>query len=133
MSLANASVLTGPTITASGGTALGLSSLGQNGNRVSLVATADTDFRTRRTMDFTAKAPNSNVAAPNGYTQARPSVLIKAPITLANGKLTVNTLRIEMAYDVETSQAQIAALMELGAQSLFDSDFVSFWKSLSLS
>lgn len=133
MSLTNASVLVGPTITASGGTALALSSLGQNGNRVSLVATADTDFRTRRTMDLTAKTPNSNVSSPNGYTQARPSVLIKAPIVLANGKTTVNTLRIEMAYDVETSQAQIGALMELGAQSLFDSDFTSFWKSLALS
>lgn len=132
MSLINASLLTGATLSASGGTALPLASLGQSGNKVTLVPTADTDFRTRRSFDVTVKSPSPNSAGPNGYTQARPSVVVKQPIVLANGKTTVNTARVELAYDVETSQAQIDALMLLAAQVLFDADFTPTFKALSL-
>jgi len=91
------------------------------------------DLRTRSEAAFSTKAPKMKVDAPNGYTQARNNIVLKVPITLANGLITVNTVSLQMAYDVETSDAQKDTLISYAAQLLADTDMADFWKSQSIS
>lgn len=132
MSLSAATTLSGATISASGGTTVNWASTGLVGSKNTLVVTADTDFRTRRQIDAVIKQPNPQASAPNGYTQCRGSLLYKKPILLANGKITVNTVLVQVAYDVETSAAQVQDMLDVGAHFCFDSDFTAVVKSLSL-
>ena len=131
MGLNNASLLQGATVAASGGTALAFSSLGGSpGN--TLYAIDDPDIRTRRDIvcNTTAARPKSD--APNGYTQQRTNATVKIPLTLDNGNVTVNTIRIEMSTDVETTDAEKLELRSIAAQVLVDSDFLEFWDNQSL-
>lgn len=132
MSLVNASIVTAPSsIAPTGGTALAFASSGNLSNgKVSLVVSADTDLRTRRQIDVTVKPPAASTNAPNGYTQARVQFLFKKPKLLANGKITVNTARVEFSYDVETTQTEIQELADVAAQMSFDADFVPTIKTL---
>lgn len=133
MSLTNASIVTAPSaFTPTGGTALAFASLGNLSNgKVTLFVAADTDFRVRRTIDITVKAPSPQPSAPNGYTQARVSMLFKKPKLLANGKITVCTTLVQTAYDVECTQTEIQELIDVGAQMCVDADFVPVHKTLS--
>lgn len=133
MSLNNASVLTGATYVApSGGTALPFGSTGLRNNTNVLYATGDSDLRTRRTITCAVKEPKTSVSAPNGMTQARASLVFKSPLTLDNGNITVNTVRIEFAYDVETSVAEIDELKIIASQLIGDSDFDELIANISL-
>lgn len=135
MSLSNAAIVVAPTsIAPTGGTALTFSSNGIQGpGQLQLVVPADTDMRTRRTLDVTVKSAKVSVGAPNGYTQNRVSYFYRKPKLLANGKITVNTAKIEFSYDVETTQAEIQELLDVSAQICFDADFTPTTKLLSLS
>lgn len=133
MSLSTLTTLSGSTIAGTGGTAVTWNKMNQVGNKVSLAVTSDADLRVRRTMDVTAKSPTVNPGAPNGYTQARVVKVYKAPLLLDNGAITVNTVKVEVAYDVESSASEIQDLVDVGAQMLFDADLVSVDKTLSLS
>lgn len=132
MPLNGASVLSGATMSPTGGTAISFTSAGIRNNSVTLNCDADTDFRTRRQITCSISEPKVATSAPNGYTQARSVALIKLPKTLANGKVTVNTLRIEFARDVETSAADITEAKVIGAQVLNDPDFDALFEDLSL-
>jgi len=135
MSLSNAGIVTAPSsIAATGGTALNFSSVGSpSKGKVSLIVTADTDLRLRRTIDVSASAPTVNAGAPNGYSQARVQFLFRKPKLLANGKITVNTVSVNFGYDVETTQAEIQELLDVASQMCFDADFTPTVKSLSIS
>lgn len=133
MSLSNASVLSGATITPSGGTALPFSSLGIQNSSNTIYATGDADLRTRRSIVCSVKDPKVSAGAPNGYTQARATAVFKSPLELDNGMVTVNTVRVEFAYDVETSQAEIDELKVIAAQICTDADFADLIADLSLS
>jgi len=129
MAISNAVLNTAPTsITVTGGSALTFTSMAP-GAKNELIVSADTDLRTRRTMTVEAKMAKPAVGAPNGYSQQRMTVLYRKPKLLANGKIIVNTVRVEMAYDVETTQTEIQELMDVGAQTLFDADFTALWKA----
>lgn len=134
MSLSNASIVTAPSsIAPTGGSALVFSSSGNLSNgKVTLIVSADTDLRIRRSIDATIKNPSPSLSAPNGYTQARVSFVYKKPKLLANGKITVNTARVEFSYDVETTQTEIQELADVAAQMCFDGDFVPSIKTLTL-
>lgn len=132
MSLGSASTKVGATLSTTGGTDLAWNSTGLVSQKNVLVASADTDLRTRRQIEATVKLPTANAVAPNGYTQARSAVLFKAPKILANGKITVNTLRIELAYDVETTPTEIDAMLLQGGQFCFNTDFTPVFKQLAL-
>jgi hypothetical protein len=130
MSINNASLVTAPTsIVVTGGTALAFASSGLVDGVNPLFVSADTDFRTRRTLTISAKPAKPSPSAPNGYTQLRMSAIYRKPKTLANGKITVNTLKAEMAYDVETTQAEIQELVDILAQLGCDADFTQLWKA----
>jgi len=134
MALNNLAVVTGPSnIAPTGGTALTFTSNGFTGpGKLTLVVPADTDLRLRRSMDVTVKQARVSSSAPNGYTQPRITVIYKKPKLLANGKITVNTIKVEAAYDVETTQTEIQELIDVAAQVCSDSDVEPTFKLLSL-
>jgi len=132
MSLSNASVSSGATIAPTGGSALPFAGSGARGDTHQIFATADTDLRTRRAIVCTVRDPKVLATAPNGYTQARCAFTLKSPLTLDNGNVTVNTVRIEFSYDPETTHTEIEELRILAAQICSDADFESAVKNLSL-
>lgn len=132
MSLNNASLLSGASVAATGGTALPFGSLGSPGSINTLYASDDSDIRTRREIVCQTRAARQNVDTPNGYTQSRSIVTVKTPLSLDNGEVTVNTVRIEIATDVETTDAEKLELRNIAAQAIIDSDFLEFWDNQSL-
>lgn len=132
MPLSSASILSGATITPSGGTALAFGSEGIVNNTNLIYATADTDYRTRKEMACTVKKPKPLTTAPNGYSQSRNKIVIRVPLTLANGLVTSQTLLIEQSVDVESTAAVNLELRKLAAQALIDADYTAFWDSSSL-
>jgi hypothetical protein len=132
MPLQTASILSGPTASFSGGSALVFTAKSVGSDEVVLMVPADTDFRTRRTVTAKVSAPKVSSGAPNGYTQARNQMTLRFPRVLANGKYTVDTMRIELARDVETSEANVAEMLLQAGQALLDTDFTSYWKQQSL-
>lgn len=131
--LDGASVLSGATMAPTGGTAINFSSAGIRSNVVTLNCDEDTDYRTRRQVVCTAKEPKPSSTAPNGYTQARSKTVLKSPLELDNGEITVNTVTIEFAFDVETSAAEVDELQVLAAQLITDADFDELWNTGNLS
>lgn len=117
MPLTSLSLLEAATVTPSGGTALAFSSQGiKNGVLHGLVASADTDLRTQRQLEYSVRRARVQASAPNGYTQARTSAILKIPRILANGNITVDTVTISLNCDVETTVAQKTEMAKLGAQ-----------------
>ncbi len=131
MSISTASVLKDGTLSATGGTASALTTLGESLSEHKAYVDGP-DFLTRSDISFTVKAPKVSSGAPNGYTQHRSICLIKTPLVLDNGNTTVNTVKIEFSTDVETTDAEKETLRVYAAQLLFDSDFDDFWKHGSL-
>lgn len=132
MSLNNASILADATESFTGGTALAFSSLGPREHGNVLYALDDSDIRTRRELAINVVLAKPRSTAPNGYTQSRSSVTGKVPLSLDNGNVTVNTIKIEVSCDVETTDAEKLALRQLGMQMLSDSDFTELWDNQSV-
>jgi hypothetical protein len=133
MTIANASIPIGATFAPSGGSATTIKTKEANGPRHLAFLDDGSALLDQQTADFSYKAPKVSVGAPNGYTQARNTVVVKVPLTLANGNLTVNTIRIEQSCDFETSAADKASLREWAVHLLNDSDFTEFWDDQSAS
>lgn len=132
MSLATASILSGATVTPSGGTALAFEGEGiQNGSHL-IFASDDTDYRTRREIVCSPKKPKPLSTAPNGFTQSRNTVVIKLPLTLDNGLVTTQTWTISQSVDVESTDAENQEGRAIAAQVLVDSDFAAFWDDSAL-
>lgn len=134
MSLSNASIILGGTLSVSGGSAVTFSSLGNNTDgTVMLYVPADTDLRLRRKVNARVNMPKPSASAPNGYTQARGQMVFYQPILLANGLVTVNTYKVEAAYDIETSVAKRQEGLDFIGACAFDTDFTPVFKELALS
>lgn len=118
--------------TPTGGSSINWDISSSNGNTVVVSPELDTDFRTKRSITFTKTAPKVEPSAPNGYTQVRTKEVIKIPLLLDNGKYTVNTVKVEVAYDVETSDAERLELRSLAAQSLINSNITPVWDAQSM-
>lgn len=133
MSLSSLTVQRAPSgISFTGGTTESYSVKSSSGKTLNLMCTADTDYRTARTMSFTANPPNIAPLAPNGYTQARNSVTLKVPKLLANGKITVNTINVTISTDVETTSAEISFLMDTMSQVMSSANAVTFFHNQAL-
>lgn len=117
-----------------GGADLTLSSVSTSGvDKVKAFYTSETDFLTRTEYEFSVKYPAVLSTAPGGWTQARQTVFMKKPRTLANGNRTVDTCSITFAHDPETTTAdRLAMRLEL-VQLLGNTTFGSFWKTNNLS
>lgn len=132
MSLTTASVLKDGTVATTGGTATGFIHKGGNLGLWEGIFDDSSEFINQSTVTFQVKDPKSNTGSPNGYTQGRSTVVMKVPLALDNGERTVNTLKIELACDHETTDAEIQTMLVYAAQLLADSDFSEFWKKQSL-
>lgn len=122
----------GATIAPTGGTSKTINRLYVKDNTLKAYCSSDADELTRREFDFTVKDPKVNASSVGGYTQGRAVMLFKSPFVKATGDRTVNTVRVEMAYDIETDASEREALRVEACQILFGSDFDAFWKSRSL-
>lgn len=132
MSLANAAIVTGGTISVAGGSAVTYAPYSTSPDQVVLGVAADTDLRLRRQIKCKVKPPRVSPSAPGGYTQARADALVIHPILLANGKYTQCTVQIGISFDPEMSSTEKTKMIDTAAQVLFDSDFTEFVKNLSL-
>lgn len=131
MSLATASILKDGTLAATGGTATAFTRI--SGDNVSALCVFDgTSILSRTEATMSRKSPKVNAGSPDGYTQARRTIVIKIPRTLASGALTYDTWRVESARSVETTAAQHTTAKGEVAQILFDTDFDEFWEEGSL-
>lgn len=126
MSLSNASIPIGATFSPTGGTATSFVSLGQSEGKNKLFIDDGSSLILRKTVLATSKTPVPNASAPNGYTQQRSTIVIHQPKLLANGEYTVNTMRLEVAYDPESTGSEVAELFELAGHIASDSDFAEF-------
>jgi len=59
-----------------------------------------------RTLDVSSTQPVVNSAAPGGYTQTRRYFTFKVPQTLSNGNITINTVKMQTAFDPQATAAE---------------------------
>lgn len=117
----------------SGGTGVAISLLKSAGlTKVTAKYDDDTDFLTRTLMEFSVKDPVVQSTAPGGYTQARETVFVKKPMTLANGNRTVNTINITISRDPEMTEADLLAFRLEATQLIGLSSLDDFYLSHSL-
>jgi hypothetical protein len=132
MSLQTLSLLEAATVSATGGTAMPMTSKGGSENKNTLIVDADEDLRTQRSIVLTVRNPKVQATAPNGYTQGRCQALLKFPRTLTNGLISVDTISIQLSTDVETSVADKEEMLYLASQSMFDAETRSAWTLLNV-
>lgn len=133
MGLKSMSLLSGATVAASGGTALALAEDGvsiQNG--LHLIVPSDTDYQTRRQVTVKYRPPTLD-AKTGSYGKDKKSISLSLPMTLSDGRVVFNTIRLEREVHPSLSAANAAELCALGAQLLVDSDVTQFWATGSLS
>lgn len=131
MSIDAGTVLVGGTTSTTGGTSTGfIPKDGDNPRRV--ILDDGSDFLDQTIITFTARDPQVNSGAPNGYTQQRSSVKVGKPKTLANSALTTNTASATIAFDIETTDAEKEELIEELVQLIRGSAFADFWKKQSM-
>lgn len=132
MGLKNMSLLTGATITPSGGTALAFADNGisiQNG--VQLIVPADTDYQTRRQVTAKVKQPIVDTKT-GAYGKDRKSISLTKPMVLSDGKVVFNVVRLEREVHPSLPAADALELNKLGAQLFVDADLVDFWANGSM-
>lgn len=124
---------TAPTsIDVTGGTDLTFTLVGSTPNGdPSFVVLTDELISTREYV-ISAKRPKVQASSPSGYTQARTKGKFLIPKTLASGARTVNTISVELAVDIETTDAEKTEMLYMMAQALFDADFVGLHRDLDL-
>lgn len=127
MALKNMSLLTGATISASGGSALVFASDGQTiQNGVHLVVPADADYQTRRQATFKYRAPTLDPKT-GSMSKDKKSMSYVLPTVLSTGQVVFNTVRIEREVHPSVSAAVSLDLLLVAVQAAFDSDGTAFW------
>lgn len=128
MSLTNAVYKSGATWAPTGGTDVTLVPDGRVvKNGISLVVAADTNLLTRRGIILTSTLPAMPVSTGAYAKLGRNSLKQVVPFVAADGKLYLQTVRIETAFHSEYTLKNTA----IGDAAAFvsDADFVSFWQS----
>lgn len=122
--LTKSAILLNAAWAATGGSTVIMKSLGGSLRSTTLYLSEGLSSILRKTVEVTSSAPAPSTSAPNGYTQQRVSLFFKFPKLLGNGNYTTNTMRIDMRYDPETTDAEIAEMRSLlpvvGAHENFD-------------
>jgi hypothetical protein len=127
MTITALSLAIGTALSATGGTATPVISRGNTIGLHNVVLDDGSAFKDLTTMKFSSKDGTVSPSAPGGYTQARNSIVISRPKTLANLNTTKNTVRIDFSVDPETTAAEIDALRELAAQVMFSTSLDEFY------
>lgn len=132
MGMKNMSLLTGATMSTTGGTALACVDNGVTiANGVQLVVPADADYQTRRQMTAKYKPPTLDPAT-GQYGKDKKSISYVIPIVLTTGRVVFNTIRVEREVHPSMSAANLTDMNKIGAQLLIDSDTDNFWAAGSL-
>lgn len=122
----------GSTFPITGGSAgPAIASGGGNLNTHRLICPNDT-LVVQRKFDFSVVEPKPLVSAPNGYTQGRRSVFFRFPLLLDNGNYTTNTAQLQISADIETTDAEMRAIMDLILQTLTHAPVEPFWYDMSV-
>lgn len=119
-------------VAATGGTDVTLVSLGIQGNKNPLIFSTDTNLATRRSVEFSVKPTAVSANSPGGMTLARNTINFKSPKVLASLDKAINTIKVEVAYHPETTQAEVEQMCETVAQMLGTSAFMAFQKDQNL-
>lgn len=132
MGLQNCSILTGCTISATGGTARALSVSGESvPNGIKLRDLSVTDLRIQPTLVLSTTMPT--VDNSGKYTgRFKSKAVYVEPFIQADGTISFDVIRIERSVSPERSAAAVAAMNVVGAQLFFDTDFTAFWASGSV-
>lgn len=130
MGIANATLLVGGTVSASGGTS---TAFVPNGSQVTggiqVVDSTNTNAVTRASMTFrTIKQAVLDAVSGLFTGKIKRQAQLVRPKVLSSGRVVFPLVRIELEFHPENSDAEISALMSEGAQLLIDTDFTSFWK-----
>lgn len=132
MSLQSFSLKETPSVAVTGTDNVTVASRGNSLTEGSLVYTSDVDGKTRRSASLKVTPPRPSAGTPNGYTQARSIATLKYPLLLDNDATTVNTIQVSISYDIESSDAEIQALLDDAAQIIAHADLQAFWKTQAL-
>jgi hypothetical protein len=81
---------------------------------------------------MTAKVKQPSLDSLGIYSKGRRSIVVTIPKVLASGKQVFPLIRIELEDHPESSAAEVAALLSIGANVLIDADFSSFWSTGSV-
>lgn len=132
MGVQNGTILTGATISASGGTSSTLTIDGltvTNGIHIADMAVTDSRVRPHITLK-TIPAPLDPVT--KKYGKGKRSAVITMPRTNSDGLPGFPVVRISIEDFPEMSDAEVTKLLDWAAQLLFDSDYRPFFKTGSL-
>ena len=128
MSVQNATILAGPTISVTGGTSKAYTPSSQKViNGINIVDTTAADYRTRPNISIRASEAQydrSGVCVAKAIRKATAT----RPKILASGSLEFPCVEITLKIHPETTDAEILALIEMGVQLLTDVDFENFRK-----
>lgn len=129
MALANATLITGTTLSATGGTTVNFAPSGKTvENGVEIIDTGATDFRTRTSIQCRSKMPTYNPAL-KAYAKGRNFVTFVMPILLADGTPAFPTIRVEVDYHPEQTAAHRLDMRKMAAQILFNASFTQFFET----
>lgn len=126
MSLQNATLLAGATLSATGGTpkTFALSGLKVE-NGIQIVDSAESNIMIREAI--TAKSVPARVDGNGEWTMDKMEVTVTTPKVRANGKQSFPSIRIIGNFDPEMTTAEKLELRLQAAQTLFDTDFSNLW------
>lgn len=120
------------TITFTGGEDVPVISMSDS-NDYHHVALGVGDFLHRTNIEFKTRQPSISKQSPSGYTQQRSMVLIKVPKALPDGSIVINTMKLEMATDVNTTLEERRGLRAIALQVIANAQTNRFWKLASVS
>jgi hypothetical protein len=128
LSLINAIIKTGATWAPTGGTDVTFVPDGKTvQDGISLVVAADTNLLTRRSLTARAVLPALPAKTGDFAKLGRNSLVYKVPFVAADGKLYLQTVRIEMAFHAEYTGKN--TVINDATAFIADSDFANFWQS----
>lgn len=128
MAIRNATILTGATISATGGTSSTLKVTGQKvDNGVQVADFSVTDIRLRPSITF--KCRPAALQRDGSWSKQKADYTIRMPKLLADQSITINYARGSIEVHPESTDAEITKLSTWDAQLKFDPDFSDFVKS----
>lgn len=131
MGLQNIAILSGATVSATGGTAqtFGPDSV-QVAGGIHLVDTGATSFITQ--ANITAKVKQPTLMPDGTYSKDKKTVMLVEPFVDSKGFTRFNLVEVRREIHPEYPAADAVKLLNKGAQLCFDADLTAFWATGSL-
>lgn len=128
MPVSTLSILSGATLSATGGTALPFALYGKEiPNGVAVMNLTEPSYKLRQTVTVSVKHPT--VGNDGELTKFRKKCTYVRPFALASGKIVYPVIRIDLEDHPDMSAAEITEFRLRGAQLLIDADMIAFWET----